>query len=305
MIKIPQISHHPPISVSHTEHEKFFLWQQAHITTKFLGNSFELYTNGNAFLYFKETGELFKFAPPVNKVHNIIIGSMWIEYYGDSVVENLTTGDKCVLSYERAGWFGRYSYKASGFCTTRDGKMQPIKIEGKWNESCEAKWVSAEKHDEYLAYLNTEDGKKRNELPMEMLPPCVKSYAEKSSSLPLVIEAAEDQQEQPIIFWAVPPHNFECPFNMTEFAYHLCDITHEDEYYCPTDSRLRPDLRTLFSQIMERAIYYKGFMEEEQRKDRKQLEEKLGKDAVWKPIWFSVLTIGHLQFQMLHFIYIF
>jgi len=283
-----QISHHPPISASHTEHKYYSLWQQAHITTKFLGNSFELYTNGMAYLYLKQTGELFKFSPPVNKVHNIILGSMWIEYYGPSVVENLTTGDKCVLEYDRAGWFGRYSYKAKGYCTTPNG-LKPIKIEGTWNESCSADWVSKSEHDDYLRYLQTAEGKERKELPIDLLPLSVKNNYEEFKNNPksLIIDSAEDVVEQPVVFWAVPPHNFECPFDMTEYAYHLCDLTHEESYYCPTDSRLRPDLRTLASQIMDRAIYYKSFVEEEQRKDRRVLEEREGKDAKWNPVWFS------------------
>jgi hypothetical protein len=297
-----QISHHPPVSVAHTEHKDYVMWQQAHIKTKFLGNSFELYTNGFAYLYDKGTGELYRFSPPVNRVHNLILGTMWIEYHGESVVENMATGDRCVLQYESAGWFGRYSYKAGGYCETRTG-MKPIRIEGKWNESAEASWVSSGERKKYAAYLQSEEGKARTPLPLSELPLCVRETEEAriaAQVLPKYSVAVgnnnnnnnnnKEEEERRVCFWAVPPHNFEMPYEMTEYASHLCDLLHEDDYYCPTDSRLRPDLRALAGNIMDRALYYKGHLEDQQRIDRRELETKEGKETKWKPVWFAPVS---------------
>ena len=87
-----QVSHHPPIGAGHGEGE---LWAYDLVSapkTKFLGNSVEVYPIGRTRIRLKPTGEVFSLVPPTSKAHNVILGSTWIDTYGDYTLVNTTTG---------------------------------------------------------------------------------------------------------------------------------------------------------------------------------------------------------------------
>eukprot|EP01107_Rhizomastix_libera_P007584 TRINITY_DN22605_c0_g1_i1.p1 TRINITY_DN22605_c0_g1~~TRINITY_DN22605_c0_g1_i1.p1 ORF type:complete len:505 (+),score=165.49 TRINITY_DN22605_c0_g1_i1:22-1515(+) len=278
-----QISHHPPISASHCESKEFTFWQQAHVKTKFMGNTLELYPNSKASLFFHESGDFFSFTPPLSKLHNLIIGSTWIEFYGECKIENLTTGDVCTLNVDPAGWFGSYSYGFNGVCKTKSG-LECIKLGGKWSEGGEANWISQVAKEAYL-----KEAPIRNPLPVDQFPDTIKAIAEKIAGTP---PAPHNNICDALLVkrWSVYPNNFAYPFSMSKFAHHLCEVKCPDQCLISTDCRLRPDRRALELAIKERAVYYKSFLEEEQRKDRRELEAQLGKDAKWEPVWFKPIS---------------
>eukprot|EP01107_Rhizomastix_libera_P008198 TRINITY_DN23313_c0_g1_i1.p1 TRINITY_DN23313_c0_g1~~TRINITY_DN23313_c0_g1_i1.p1 ORF type:complete len:494 (-),score=66.22 TRINITY_DN23313_c0_g1_i1:78-1559(-) len=280
-----QISHHPPISTSHCESKEFTAWQQAHIKTKFMGNTLELYPNGRASFFFHESGDLYRYTPPLSKLHNVIIGSTWMEFYGECKIENLTTGDICSLNVDPAGWFGSYTYGFNGICKTKNG-LECIKVSGKWSESGEANWVSQAAKESYAKEEPT-----RQALPLSEFPDTVRVMAERLAATPgcphTVAQPIQADLPLRVMLWAVPPGNFDFPFDMSEFAHHLCDLNEPEPCYATTDCRLRPDRRAVELALKERAVHYKGFLEEEQRKDRREAEAAFGKDFKWKPLWFK------------------
>jgi len=127
-----QVSHHPPIGASHAEND---LWTYDLVSapkTKFLGNSVDVYPIGRTRIRLKATGEVFSLVPPPTKVHNVIIGSTWIDTSGDYTLLNATSGAKAHLYFTPCGWFSAGRYEISG--TISDAKGVPrVALSGKWN----------------------------------------------------------------------------------------------------------------------------------------------------------------------------
>lgn len=127
-----QVSHHPPVGASHAEND---LWSYDLVSapkTKFLGNSVEVYPIGRTRIHLKGTGETFSLVPPPTKAHNVIIGSTWIDTFGDYTLLNSTTGMKAHLFFQPCGWFGAGRYEISGTIKNADG-VPVLALAGKWN----------------------------------------------------------------------------------------------------------------------------------------------------------------------------
>lgn len=127
-----QVSHHPPVAACHAENAHFTYDLVSAPTTKFLGNSLEVYPYGRTRITLKRAGELYTQVPPNAMVHNIVIGKTWVDAYGKLVVNCPTNGVSCELDFKPCGWFGYGRYEYSGFVTDSDGTKK-IKMYGKWN----------------------------------------------------------------------------------------------------------------------------------------------------------------------------
>lgn len=128
-----QVSHHPPIGASHAENGKWTYGLVSAPRTKFLGNSVEVYPVGRTRIELKTTGETFSLVPPTSKANNVIIGSTWIDTYGEYALINTTTGARAVMEFTECGWFGRGRYEIAGYVYREDGS-KALYLEGRWNE---------------------------------------------------------------------------------------------------------------------------------------------------------------------------
>jgi hypothetical protein len=104
-----QVSHHPPISVTHVMSEKYEITSVTRMSTAFWGKSLEFKAHGKASVKFLDTGDYFLVTRPNTACRNIIFGNMYLENYGKLLVENLRTGDKCELELNKAtnGYFSK------------------------------------------------------------------------------------------------------------------------------------------------------------------------------------------------------
>lgn len=100
-----QVSHHPPISAFHATADKWLFWQNSSPLTKFLGNSLDVNTRGRSHAFFPDTKDHFFFTNPSTRVHNIILGTIWFEQYGDLSIKNHRTNDTCIVTFRKAGIF--------------------------------------------------------------------------------------------------------------------------------------------------------------------------------------------------------
>ncbi|KAL6774365.1 hypothetical protein ACKKBG_A24730 [Auxenochlorella protothecoides x Auxenochlorella symbiontica] len=134
---VEQVSHHPPIGAGHAESP---LWTYDLVSapkTKFLGNSVEVYPIGRTRIRLKTTDEVFSLVPPTSKANNVILGSTWVDTYGDYKLLNVTTGARAHMVYKECGWFGSGRYEIDGYIYREDGTKAYI-LEGKWNEYLDA-----------------------------------------------------------------------------------------------------------------------------------------------------------------------
>src|SRR6185312_17378478 len=66
-------------------------------------------------------------------VNNLIVGTPWIDHYGDMVITNHLTGDVCVLTFKARGWRGKDAFEIRGHVKNSQGQ-EVWEIAGRWNE---------------------------------------------------------------------------------------------------------------------------------------------------------------------------
>ncbi|CAK0751111.1 hypothetical protein CVIRNUC_002043 [Coccomyxa viridis] len=127
-----QVSHHPPISAGHAENDKWVYDIVSAPSTKFMGNSVEIYPVGRSRIKLRKTGEVFSLVPPNSTAHNVIVGSTWVDCHGNFSLTNVSTGAKCSLYFTPCGWFSDGRYQVSGHVYTEEGK-KVLALSGAWN----------------------------------------------------------------------------------------------------------------------------------------------------------------------------
>jgi len=135
-----QVSHHPPVSALHIENENWQFKQSTSPSTKFLGNSLDLTTHGQSYVYFPKTKDHFYYTNPCTRVHNIILGSMWLEHFGHVSIKNLKNGETCVINFKKSGMFQGTQYKVEGYVYDSKG-TQCVKLEGTWDQYVDGTWL--------------------------------------------------------------------------------------------------------------------------------------------------------------------
>ncbi|KAL6758390.1 oxysterol binding protein [Haematococcus lacustris] len=131
-----QVSHHPPVCAAHAENKHFKYDLVSAPTTKFLGNSLEVYPYGRTRITLRSTGEVYTLVPPNAMVHNIVIGRTWVDAFGPLYIGCASTGAQCVLEFTPCGWFSYGRYEFSGWVQDKEGRKH-IKLSGKWNQYCD------------------------------------------------------------------------------------------------------------------------------------------------------------------------
>jgi hypothetical protein len=78
--------------------------------------------------------ERYEIEQPVVSAHNLILGTMYFDLGGKSIIKNLSRPDEvCVLEFHKKGWTASSAYKINGEIL-RGKKEVLYKLEGKWSE---------------------------------------------------------------------------------------------------------------------------------------------------------------------------
>ncbi|CAB4396805.1 unnamed protein product [Rhizophagus irregularis] len=301
-----QVSHHPPISACYCESPNYDFFAEVDVKSKFWGKSFEILPQGVSHVNLKvlndywpkslpdtlkkpanENGEVFiehySWKKVTTCVNNLIVGTPWIDHYGDMIITNHLTGDKCVLTFKARGWRGKDAFEIRGFVKDGENDQEVWEIAGRWNERLIARRcdinlsgasevdLGSDKAAEH-AYQHHTAGNSNSldGIPMTPISP---------SSL---------QYRRPIVLlWKKSPTPEEpMPFNLTPFAITLNDLPGNlVPWIAPTDSRLRPDQRAMELGNYDLASTEKVRLEEKQREKRKKREQGVDKEFV--PRWFT------------------
>merc|ERR1719494_116550 len=111
-----QVSHHPPISALYVEGDTGFnLTMSMEPILKFWGKDIEVKPKGSCTIRIPKYDDVYTFQYISSAVHNIIVGTLWIELYGVAEVINHTTGQKCVINFKPCGWFGKDFNQLEGY----------------------------------------------------------------------------------------------------------------------------------------------------------------------------------------------
>uniref|UniRef100_A0A8C1V1C7 Oxysterol-binding protein n=1 Tax=Cyprinus carpio TaxID=7962 RepID=A0A8C1V1C7_CYPCA len=269
-----QVSHHPPVSAFHAEglQKDFVFHGSIYPKLKFWGKSVEAEPKGIITLELPKHNEAYTWMNPTCCVHNIIVGQLWIEQYGNVEVINHRTGEKCCLSFKPCGLFGKELHKVEGYILDKS-KKKVCNLYGKWTECM------------YTVDTATFETHKKNDK---------KASEDKKSS-----KQSSDSEETPQsggdllevipgsqLLWRIAPRpvNSVQMYNFTTFAMQLNELDKEIEAVIPkTDSRLRPDIRAMENGDIDLASEEKKRLEEKQRAARKNRSKS---DDEWKTRWF-------------------
>ncbi|KRY38291.1 Oxysterol-binding protein 2 [Trichinella spiralis] len=252
-----QVSHHPPAAALHAESQRWKLWQEFTMSSKFRGKYLSIVPLGYSHLEFLESGNYYIWRKVTTVVHNIIVGKLWIDNYGDMTIEEKKHGVKCHLKYIPYSYFSKDTpRKVTGVVTDKDGVVYWV-LKGTWDDHMECAKVigQSEKHSS-------------TDKPVyETMPP--KLLWKRNPPLP----------------------GAETFYNFTLFAVQLNE---EEEGVAPTDSRNRPDQRLMEQGNFDDANVEKIRLEEKQRASRKQreieAEQAISEGREYKsyePVWFT------------------
>mmetsp|Transcript_8675 Transcript_8675/g.26929 ORF Transcript_8675/g.26929 Transcript_8675/m.26929 type:complete len:793 (+) Transcript_8675:184-2562(+) len=177
---VEQVSHHPPVGACRAETPDFVFWQEQLVRTKFGGNKLDVSPQGRSHVLFKKTQEHVSWNGISTAVHNIIIGGMWIDHFGKTVIENHTTKETSHLHMHQCGWFGKNRYRCDAVVYGANKKPTGLSLEGLWNEQLQKPdgtvvWTNHLRcTDQNQKYLLSDHVKKLMALPDELrahLPP--------------------------------------------------------------------------------------------------------------------------------------
>uniref|UniRef100_A0A8C7KHX6 Oxysterol-binding protein n=2 Tax=Oncorhynchus TaxID=8016 RepID=A0A8C7KHX6_ONCKI len=252
-----QVSHHPPVSAFHAEGLKkdFVFHGSIYPKLKFWGKSVEAEPKGIITLELPKYNEAYTWTNPTCCVHNIIVGQLWIEQYGNVEVLNHKTGERCCLNFKPCGLFGKELHKVEGYILDKS-KKKVCSLYGKWTECM------------YIVdYAALEAHKKSG-----------KGTVEKKSSKPgsreeveeISLPEADTVEVIPgsYLLWRIAPRpvNSTEMYSFTSFAMQLNELDKDMDGLIPkTDCRLRPDIRAMENGDIDLASEEKKRLEEKQR----------------------------------------
>ncbi|XP_010870154.1 oxysterol-binding protein-related protein 1 isoform X1 [Esox lucius] len=277
-----QVSHHPPVSAFHAEGLKkdFVFHGSIYPKLKFWGKSVEAEPKGIITLELSKYNEAYTWTNPTCCVHNIIVGQLWIEQYGNVEVINHKTGERCCLNFKPCGLFGKELHKVEGYILDKS-KKKVCSLYGKWTE-CMYAIDSAALETHRRTGKGTEEKKSSKQ-----------DSGEETEDTPLpetdTVEVIAGSQ----LLWRIAPRpaNSTEMYSFTSFAMQLNELDKDMEGIIPkTDCRLRPDIRAMENGDIDLASEEKKRLEEKQRAARKTRSKS---DDEWKtknpalgPRWF-------------------
>ncbi|KAF0046925.1 hypothetical protein F2P81_000558 [Scophthalmus maximus] len=273
-----QVSHHPPVSAFHAEgfKEDFVFHGSIYPKLKFWGKTIEAEPKGIITLELPKYNEAYTWTNPTCCVHNIIVGQLWIEQYGNVEVINHKTGERCSMTFKPCGLFGKELHKVEGYILDKS-KKKLCAIYGKWTESLYTVDCTTFDAHKKSDRKNSDDkkGSKRgsvDEEPEEMPPPDAETVQ--------VIPGSE-------LLWKITPRpeNSAKFYAFSSFAMQLNEQEKSMEGVVPlTDSRVRPDIRAMENGDIDLASAEKKRLEEKQRMARKNRTKSTEE---WKTRWFQ------------------
>lgn len=262
-----QVSHHPPISATWAESTKWDYYGESNVDTKFNGRAFLIKHLGRWFCNIRPDNdannikeEKYSWGKPQSTVIGILVGKPELDNSGEMKLENLTTGDYCIVNFKARGWTAVGAYEVRGEVFNKDGK-KCWTLGGHWNDCIYAKKV--------------------NDLDMEN-----RFVENHDNSTPLYESPRLDGNK--FLIWKVHKREENVPFNLTPFAVTLNDPNPKLlKLVAPTDSRLRPDQRAMEDGDYDLAASAKHKLEEKQRAVRKERDSE---GTVYEPKYFALDT---------------
>ncbi|KAH0553918.1 oxysterol-binding protein-related protein 2 [Cotesia glomerata] len=291
-----QVSHHPPVSAFHADSDDFIFHGSIHPKLKFWGKNIEIHPKGIVTVELPKWKEAYTWQNVNCILHNVVVGQLWMEQLGALEIKQHGGANlKATLSFKSAGSSGKDLHRVEGFITDSE-KKRLVFLYGKWTEKLRACEPSL--YDETLERIKREakspigsPGHKKvlaklNSLTIGAFKPSHQDAIDESTDgedcLPV------DEISGSTTLWEATPRpaNSADYYQFTQFAMALNELEASlNQKICPTDSRLRPDIRKLENGDQDGAAAEKVRLEEKQRDSRKSKKHKKAPEP--EPRWFQ------------------
>ncbi|XP_065060670.1 oxysterol-binding protein 1-like [Rhopilema esculentum] len=127
-----QVSHHPPVSALHAESDKWVFWEEYQLDTRFRGLYVKIVPTGTVHVIFKKDNAHYSWKKPETRIHNIVIGTLYVDHDGLSEIVSHNTGEKATVKF--TPYRKSHSYKKlTGEVKDKNGIAQ-LTLEGAWDE---------------------------------------------------------------------------------------------------------------------------------------------------------------------------
>lgn len=129
-----QVSHHPAISACYVEGNGYNFSTNSHSKSNFLltKGALEFQNLGKSFVNLTTTDEVFSYTRPKVIIRNLIMGTMYVDFYDTAVVTNHTTSDVLTIKFYE---YGTPNSEDRGIILGEvkdiNNKVQ-LKMEGSW-----------------------------------------------------------------------------------------------------------------------------------------------------------------------------
>lgn len=139
-----QVSHHPPISVSHCKGKGWEAGEIVDIKATFHGNSVEISNIGSRYIHFENTNDRYTWDLPKALVSNLFVGGAFVDHFGAVEVRNETSKTVSSLNLSQCGWFSTGRYDVSGELLDANA-ARVVTFKGAWNKFLDCERVSKAK----------------------------------------------------------------------------------------------------------------------------------------------------------------
>ena len=144
-----QVSHHPPISAIHCDHQEFVFYAHSKVNTSFKGTYLKVKPDGKFHLQIHRTRDHYVWEKPYTNVNNLIVGKVNVDHHGTMLVENQATGHSVKVQFKKRGWFSKEMHGVSASIHDLEGK-EKYTVTGQWSSSL--KIESKVTNEEFIAY---------------------------------------------------------------------------------------------------------------------------------------------------------
>eukprot|EP00250_Pteridium_aquilinum_P002584 c12805_g1_i1 orf=179-3232(+) len=99
-----QVSHHPPILAfnCHNLSCDYTIYGEVEIKNRFWGKSVEVFPSGRVHLRIPKFGDHITWSKITTCIHNVVVGKLWIDNYGELLIRNHTTGEASHIRFYKA-----------------------------------------------------------------------------------------------------------------------------------------------------------------------------------------------------------
>jgi len=153
-----QVSHHPPVSCFNVQgfdashDDKLYEVQgEFELKSKFWGTTLNVFPTGRMELFLAPTNERFVWNKACISIHNLILGQLWLDFHGDILIQNITTGDCAKIRLAKARGYGTDRGNVEGKIFSAE-QMEIYSIEGNFTKAIYAqKFPHSEREEIFRA----------------------------------------------------------------------------------------------------------------------------------------------------------